>query len=419
MATALIGVLLSRSHGKQRASINHSAWPSTTNGESSNQQSSEGTTFIVFVHGLDFNDSQWMVGRILLPRLLHSTQRRIHTSSINLHTGGWLENDHQPEETVDGYITILHEHLRGLGGDAKRDNIVLIGHSLGGLICEDYCRSRRGWMLAQDGDEDPVPVGGVICICSPFDGAKVVSLIPPELRHGVHLSLHRKHSTLLRDIHDDHHRCSTSRSRGPLRRIADVSPSPISRSSESPAFSKPDYSSLALVLVWLRHLFYTALWGEDWKEEHPPIPGEEKLAELSLPLTTTGIDAEDDIRIDPTGLAKSFHRMHMHAAWDAFSGTRLRKVVVDVDGEGPAQASHVPLKTRVTASTTGKRAPDTDLVVSRDPSNPPLRNSSTFTDVCLWHCGHYSAVISSTTWMHIADFIKDRIFDDAVHQHGY
>ncbi|KAF4722797.1 hypothetical protein FOZ62_015966, partial [Perkinsus olseni] len=171
-------VLLSRSHGKERASINHSAWPSTTNGESSNQQSNEGTTFIVFVHGLDFNDSQWMVGRILLPRLLHSTQRRIHTSSINLHTGGWLENDHQPEETVDGYITILHEHLRGLGGDAKRDNIVLIGHSLGGLICEDYCRSRRGWMLAQDGNEDPVPVGGVICICSPFDGAKVVSLIP-------------------------------------------------------------------------------------------------------------------------------------------------------------------------------------------------------------------------------------------------
>ncbi|EER03727.1 hypothetical protein Pmar_PMAR023025 [Perkinsus marinus ATCC 50983] len=252
-------------------------------------------------------------------------------------------------------MTILHKHLRDLGGDAKLDNIVLIGHSLGGLICEDYCRSRRCAMLAQDRNTEPVPIGGVVCICSPFDGAKVVSLIPPELRHG---GSYREAARVM------HGRLGTSSKQ--RREDCSISPSPVPRSPTSVFSPKREYTNAALLFVWIRHLLCMAIWGEDWKEEHPPIPGEDKLAELSLPLTTTAM-SESDIKMrtdtvtgftpndgHPTGLAMSFHRMHMHAVWDAFSGTRLRKVL-DAAGEGDAESStRQPLKTKVTVSTSGK-----------------------------------------------------------------
>ncbi|KAF4677117.1 hypothetical protein FOL47_003305 [Perkinsus chesapeaki] len=375
----------------------------------------------VKVHGLDFNDSQWIVGRILLPRLLQSTERRIHTSAINLHGGGWLENDHQPDETVNDYMFILHDHLRSLKGNAKLDNIVLIGHSLGGLICEDYCRSRRCHMLAHDRNSDPVPIAGVICICSPFDGAKVVSLIPPELRHDVHLSLHRKHSKLLRDIHNDHKRGGSK-----LEMPRPTRPVPPWMAAKNPPKSpqKVERSTAALLLVWIRHLVCTAIWGGDWKGDPPPIPGEDKLAELSLPLTSTEMSEEAiKMRTDPVtgltphngfpdGLAMSFHRMHMHAVWDAFSGTRLRNIVEPSADKATLISGPVPLKTEVTASSTGKDDEDGDSICSGSstPRIPP-RHFSTFSDVCLWHCGHYSAVVSSTAWIHIAEFIRIRIIE--------
>eukprot|EP00658_Telonema_sp_P-2_P083645 TRINITY_DN9115_c0_g1_i2.p1 TRINITY_DN9115_c0_g1~~TRINITY_DN9115_c0_g1_i2.p1 ORF type:complete len:251 (-),score=33.50 TRINITY_DN9115_c0_g1_i2:155-907(-) len=116
-----------------------------------------GSTVTTLVHGLGFNESQWMPLRIHLAIQGHHS----HVLSVNYLTGA-LSTD-----VPEGHgLTQLRDALaRQLDPLLQRDcTLNLVGHSLGGVLSAD---------LAQ---HCGVSVGKTVCISAPFQGSALLQV---------------------------------------------------------------------------------------------------------------------------------------------------------------------------------------------------------------------------------------------------
>ena len=125
---------------------------------------------IVFVHGLGFNDSQWVLARLYA---LSATPSSLCLSSFSYHHDGGLGLFVQPGDDIGLYSTRLRSHLSDLHAQHGVERVVLVGHSLGGAV------ALHSLVEAEEGNDnaDRVEIAGVITLSSPLAGSKLLDVI--------------------------------------------------------------------------------------------------------------------------------------------------------------------------------------------------------------------------------------------------
>ena len=113
---------------------------------------------ILFIHGSGFNENEWIVGRWFLRDF------RLFTLSYD----GLLKAKHQKgiEDFANGDIRSKCKEIQRL---TNCDTIVLIGHSMGGLIAGYYAE----FIAAQD----CIQIPQVISIATPWQGAPIIDTL--------------------------------------------------------------------------------------------------------------------------------------------------------------------------------------------------------------------------------------------------
>ena len=115
----------------------------------------ENSTFppVVLIHGLYHNASAWFLFRF---RLRRAGLKRIHVISYS----SWRHSFREIEEQL-----VLR--LMEIGAIEKDDPVLLVGHSLGGLLAKAYAGRKGGF---------PGPaVKGLITLGTPFRGSKMAA----------------------------------------------------------------------------------------------------------------------------------------------------------------------------------------------------------------------------------------------------
>lgn len=108
---------------------------------------------ILLVHGYLQNQSDW----IWFKRRLQSIPLIGPIYSFNLYS---------PFDSIAKYAEKLKEEIEDIKAETHQDKIILIGHSMGGLVCSYYSE-----FIAKPGEVDKV-----IALGSPFQGTRLAAL---------------------------------------------------------------------------------------------------------------------------------------------------------------------------------------------------------------------------------------------------
>lgn len=115
-------------------------------------------TPILLLHGTNFNETEWVLGRQFL-------KKKEYGSVFSLNYDGITSNN--PKSGIDDYAK---EKIRAKVLDIKKltgsDEVILIGHSMGGLIA--------GYYAENVAEMDNIKVKHVITIASPWHGAPII-----------------------------------------------------------------------------------------------------------------------------------------------------------------------------------------------------------------------------------------------------
>jgi pimeloyl-ACP methyl ester carboxylesterase len=114
-------------------------------------------TVIVLIHGSGFNQSEWIVAR----RHLANHEELKHHKVISF---DW--DDGNPETSIEEYAARIAHHL------PKDHNVILIGHSMGGLMAAYFAEFYGQDMANHHG----IDIIGVVTIATPWKGS--TSLLP-------------------------------------------------------------------------------------------------------------------------------------------------------------------------------------------------------------------------------------------------
>ncbi len=107
---------------------------------------------ILLIHGNGFNESQWIFGR----RFLKGEK---YGSVFSLNLDGLVSN--KSENGMEEYAEKVSKKIQEIKGLTGRNDIILIGHSMGGLVAATYTEE-----MAENKETD---VKKVISISTPFE----------------------------------------------------------------------------------------------------------------------------------------------------------------------------------------------------------------------------------------------------------
>ncbi len=127
---------------------------------------------ILLVHGYLQNQTDWLWFKYRLQS--HRTIGPIY--SFNLRA---------PFDSIAKYAEKLKDEIADIKAETKQDNIILIGHSMGGLVCSYYSE-----FIAKPGE-----VAKVITLGSPFQGTRLAAL-----GYGENVKEMSPHSSFLKDL---------------------------------------------------------------------------------------------------------------------------------------------------------------------------------------------------------------------------
>lgn len=115
-------------------------------------------TPILLLHGSGFNETEWILGRQYL-------KKENYGSVFSLNIDGLASND--PKMGIDDYAGgKVREKIKKIAELTKQNRIILIGHSMGGLI--------GGYYAEYFSKEDGIDVEHVISIGTPWKGAPLL-----------------------------------------------------------------------------------------------------------------------------------------------------------------------------------------------------------------------------------------------------
>lgn len=89
-------------------------------------------TPIVLIHGKGFNKTEFIIGMQYLKKDIYGSIRTFDYA-------GLLSNDHT--DTIEDYCKITHDVIESICNDVNVRDVILIGHSLGGLIASSYAEN--------------------------------------------------------------------------------------------------------------------------------------------------------------------------------------------------------------------------------------------------------------------------------------
>lgn len=113
---------------------------------------------VLLLHGSGFNESEWLVGRQFL-------KEEQYGSVFSLNYDGLISND--PSKGIEDYARCkISAEVKKIKKITGSDRVILIGHSMGGLIAGYYAE-----YFAQ---ADKVNVEHVISIASPWQGTPLI-----------------------------------------------------------------------------------------------------------------------------------------------------------------------------------------------------------------------------------------------------
>ena len=114
---------------------------------------------VVLIHGLYHNPSAWLLFRF---RLRRAGLDRIHVVSYNSRRYSFKEIEEQ-----------VARRLVEIGSSERNESVLLVGHSLGGLLAKAYA-AKKGGFTGPD-------VKGIITLGTPFKGTKMAVFALGEL----------------------------------------------------------------------------------------------------------------------------------------------------------------------------------------------------------------------------------------------
>lgn len=113
---------------------------------------------ILLLHGSGFNESEWIFGRQFL-------KKEQYGSVFSLNYAGLVSNE--PTKGIDDYAADkVRAKIRQIKELTGQNRIILIGHSMGGLIAGHYAERLAA--------EDEMQVDHVMSIGSPWKGSPVI-----------------------------------------------------------------------------------------------------------------------------------------------------------------------------------------------------------------------------------------------------
>lgn len=116
---------------------------------------------ILLLHGSGYNQTEWIIGR----QFLEDDQ---HGSVFSLNYDGLLTND--PQKGIDDYAAgKVRDKILEIQALTGQNEILLIGHSMGGLIAGCYAE--------EFAEKDNITVKQIITIGSPWKGAPPIELL--------------------------------------------------------------------------------------------------------------------------------------------------------------------------------------------------------------------------------------------------
>lgn len=121
-------------------------------------EKSNSTTAIVLVHGSGVNEAQFIPARRILARLA-GNDLRVYSCDLNA-KGSYQSN---PTESIETYAARLEYYIRQNVLTQKTDKLVLVGHSMGGLVA--------GFLV------DRLPVNLLVTIGTPWQGARALKWV--------------------------------------------------------------------------------------------------------------------------------------------------------------------------------------------------------------------------------------------------
>jgi triacylglycerol lipase len=113
-------------------------------------------TVVLLVHGLLSNSGVWWLFGRRLQKALSGQFKCLSVDSIDLGA---------PFASLDSYVDVLDQHIKMLRQN-KNVEIILIGHSMGGLVC-------RAWLSANEGTN----IRRLITIGTPHQGSQSANLL--------------------------------------------------------------------------------------------------------------------------------------------------------------------------------------------------------------------------------------------------
>ncbi len=121
----------------------------------------QGKTPILLLHGSGFNESEWVLGRQFL-------KKEKYGSVFSVNYDGLVSND--PAKGIDDYaMEKVREKISEIAKQTAQSKVILIGHSMGGLIASYYAERLSA--------EDNIEVKLVITIASPWKGAPLLGCL--------------------------------------------------------------------------------------------------------------------------------------------------------------------------------------------------------------------------------------------------
>lgn len=121
-------------------------------------------TPILLLHGSGFNQSEWLVARRFLDKAEYG-------SVFSLNYAGLVSNEDSDgvDDYAKGPISKKIEHIKKL---TNQNEVILIGHSMGGLIAGQYAQTEAAKSNTQ--------IKHIITIATPWKGAPALKLLKQE-----------------------------------------------------------------------------------------------------------------------------------------------------------------------------------------------------------------------------------------------
>lgn len=120
---------------------------------------------ILLIHGNGFNETEWVLGRQFL-------KKEHYGSVFSLNYDGLLTND--SKMGIDDYAKEKISHkIKEIKKATGQNEIILIGHSMGGLIASQYAEN-----IAVD---DKTTIKHIISIATPWQGAPLLNFVPESM----------------------------------------------------------------------------------------------------------------------------------------------------------------------------------------------------------------------------------------------